>query len=197
MLADVVARLRAGGRPGVVWTDVLAAGLPPVPAGPAGAPPDLTTSDGVPTVAALTAATVGARAARGAARAGRGGRRRRGSSPDLVPAAAVVAACRLAHDLGAPVADVLDRVAAAVVLESELEGERRAAVAGPRSSARLLAALPLLGLAVGVLLGADPVAVVVGGGPGAAAVGAGFVLLVLGHRWTAHLVRAAERAGAR
>ena len=72
---------------------------------------------------------------------------------------AVLAAARLSDDLGAPLAGVLERIASAVAADEEADGERQAALAGPRSTARVLAWLPLLGVALGALLGADPVAV--------------------------------------
>jgi len=121
--------------------------------------------------------------------------RRRTTDDASVHARAVVAAARLAAELGAPLGDVLDRVTASVVADVEAADDRRAALAGPRSTALVLQLLPVLGLAVGAGLGADPVGVLVGGGIGSVAGVTGLALLLVGRAWTRVLVRAAERAG--
>lgn len=108
--------------------------------------------------------------------------------------AAAAAAFRLARGLGAPLAHVLDAVVAGIAELREAQGLRTASLAGPRATARLLGWLPLAGIGLGVLLGADPVGVLLGGGAGGAAFAAGTSLFVLGHRWVARLVRDAERA---
>ncbi|MGV8965995.1 MAG: hypothetical protein ACOH2F_06920 [Cellulomonas sp.] len=110
-------------------------------------------------------------------------------------AAAVVAAGDLAHLLGAPLAQVLERVAEGLVAEAEAAGERRAALAGPRATARVLTGLPLLGVGLGAAVGADPLGVLLGGGLGTFALMAGVGLLGLGRWWIARLVGIAARAG--
>jgi tight adherence protein B len=109
--------------------------------------------------------------------------------------AAVGAACRLADTLGAPLADVLDGCAEGVAEAARAEAARRVALAGPTSTARVLLWLPVLGLALGWTLGADPVAVLLDGGAGSAAGLAGLGLLVLGGRWSAALVAVARAGG--
>ena len=110
-------------------------------------------------------------------------------------AAAVIAAGRLASVLGAPLAQVLDQVAGALVSAAEADGERRAALAGPRATARVLTGLPILGVVLGAAVGADPVGVLLGGGIGTVALLAGVGLLVIGRWWISRLVRVAARAG--
>ncbi|MGY2083041.1 type II secretion system F family protein [Blastococcus sp. SYSU DS0539] len=63
------------------------------------------------------------------------------------------------------------------------------ATAGPRSSARLLAGLPVLGLAMGSGVGADPWHVLTATGPGQLLLVAGVLLEVAGIAWTGRLVR--------
>lgn len=109
--------------------------------------------------------------------------------------AAVLAACRVADELGAPLAPTLDLVAAALAADAQAEAEIAAALAGPRASARLVGWLPVLGLLLGLAIGADPVAVLTSGGAGTAAGVAGLVALVGGRWWTASLVRRAREAG--
>lgn len=178
ILLATSAQLRAGASPTDAWAYAL------------GSPE--------PTVESLLAAT---------ARAGPPGRRRaergrfrlrwrradRRSDGARQRALAVVAAARLSDELGAPLAGVLERIASAVAADEEAEGERRAALAGPRATARVLAWLPLLGLVLGAVLGADPLGVVLSGGLGTTAAALGVGLLLVGRWWTAALLRRAAR----
>ncbi|GEA86472.1 type II secretion system F family protein [Cellulomonas cellasea] len=112
-------------------------------------------------------------------------------------ARAVVAAGRLAAELGTPLGPVLDRVARTLASDEELEGERGAALAGPRSTATVLRWLPVLGVVLGAALGADPLGVLLDGGPGAVSALVGAVLLGAGHVWTRRLVATAQASGDR
>ena len=103
-----------------------------------------------------------------------------------------LAAClEVAERSGAPLALVLARYA--VQRESQLDSEaaRNTALAGPRATVRLLSWLPLFGLAVGYLIGVDPIAVLVGSAPGIAAFCAGLLLMLAGRIWSNKLVRTA------
>jgi tight adherence protein B len=124
--------------------------------------------------------------------------RGRGPRADEIAAQllALRTATRLADHLGAPLADVLDRCSVGVVAAGQAEAARRVALAGPTSTARLLTALPLVGLLLGVALGVDPGSALLDGGLGSAAGLAGLALLVVGHRWTSRLVEAARGARA-
>ena len=113
-------------------------------------------------------------------------------------AEAVVAATRLALDVGAPLGRVLQQVAGTLVAEAEARAERDTALAGPRTTGRLLMWLPVAGGFLGWVLGADPVGTATDGGIGTVAVGTGLVLLVVGRLWSDRLVaaaRGAERSG--
>ncbi|HEY5518801.1 MAG TPA: type II secretion protein F, partial [Cellulomonas sp.] len=90
---------------------------------------------------------------------------------------------------------VLERVAAGLATAAEVDGERRSALAGPRATARVLTGLPVLGVALGAAVGADPVGVLLGGGLGTVALMTGVALVLVGRWWIARLVRAAGRAG--
>lgn len=114
---------------------------------------------------------------------------------DAAAARAVHAVARLSTELGAAPALLLDDVGAALAQEAEARAERRAAFAGPRTTARVLAWLPVLGLLLGAALGADPWTVLLDGGAGTALLGAGVVLTWAGRRWTGRYLRAAEVAG--
>lgn len=109
--------------------------------------------------------------------------------------AAIVAACRLAAEVGAPLAGVLDAIVGTLEAAARAEHERAAALAGPRSTARVLAWLPGIGAVLGMALGADPVGLLLAGGLGAMAPVLGVVLIAVGHRWTARLLARARDAG--
>ncbi|NMR19779.1 type II secretion system F family protein [Cellulomonas fimi] len=116
---------------------------------------------------------------------------------DEAQVAAVLVAGELARELGAPLAAVLDRVAQALAAGEEAEGERRAALAGPRATAGVLTMLPVLGVVLGTAVGADPVAVLLDGGIGTLGLAIGAALLAVGRWWIARLVMIAARAGDR
>ncbi|HEY0187400.1 MAG TPA: hypothetical protein VGC67_07930 [Cellulomonas sp.] len=109
--------------------------------------------------------------------------------------AAVVAATRLALLLGAPLAAVLDRCARAVEAEEETAAELGAALAGPQQTAGLLGWLPAVGIVLGLLMGADPLAVLTDGGWGSAGGLVGVGLTVLGRLWVHRMVTTARAAG--
>ncbi len=111
------------------------------------------------------------------------------------PAQAVCAATRLALTVGAPLGRVLETVSDALAAQGEAAAEREAALAGPRTTARVLLWLPAAGALLGLALGADPVAAATDGGVGTAAACAGILLLAVGRWWTGRLVASARRAG--
>ncbi|SNU02595.1 tight adherence protein B [Ruaniaceae bacterium KH17] len=103
------------------------------------------------------------------------------------------ASALLARELGAPLADLLDHYGRILIQTQAASDALHVALAGPRASARLLAALPALGLLIGSAMGARPLEAVVGAGTVPFAVG--LMLLVLGQLWTrAMIVRAARLA---
>ncbi|WP_078862472.1 type II secretion system F family protein [Streptomyces sp. NRRL F-5123] len=103
-----------------------------------------------------------------------------------------VAACwQVAVDGGAGLAAALDRVAAALRAEADQREDLRAQLAGPRSTAVLLALLPLFGVVLGAGLGADPARVLLHTPAGLLCLLAGGVLEWAGLAWTARIMRAA------
>lgn len=89
-----------------------------------------------------------------------------GAAASRVSAASVALACRFSHGLGAPLADVLDAIGSVIDDAQALEESRRVAAAGPLMSARLLAALPIVGVVAALALGASPWQFYTGGGAG-------------------------------
>jgi tight adherence protein B len=102
---------------------------------------------------------------------------------------------RVSVHSGASLGEVLDRV------ESDLRSDQahlrriEAELAGPRATAALLAALPALGLGLGVTMGAHPMQVLLHTVPGQLALLVGAGLDALGVWWTARIIGAAQVAG--
>jgi tight adherence protein B len=101
----------------------------------------------------------------------------------------IAAAVRLSERTGCSLAAV------ATAVEDDLRARRRhrlelrAAVAAPRASALLLAGLPVLGLAMGSGVGADPWGVLTTTGSGQVLLVAGVTLELAGLAWSERLVR--------
>lgn len=108
-------------------------------------------------------------------------------------AASVAAAWELAEDVGAPLADLLERLGTSVRQDADVDAQSRASLAGPRATVRLLAVLPLVGVALGQLIGARPVHILLGTPAGRLSGVTGLCLAVLAHLWTRHLVGRAVR----
>ncbi|GHG18224.1 membrane protein [Streptomyces albogriseolus] len=129
-----------------------------------------------------------------------------GDVPDALAAAARqpgaeglrgLAACwRVAVDQGAGLADGLDRLEAALRAERDQRADLRAQLSGARTTAVMLAGLPVVGLALGAALGADPLHVLLHTPPGSVCLAAGGVLEGLGLWWALRIMRGAEEAAA-
>ncbi|MFT4283727.1 MAG: type II secretion system F family protein, partial [Protaetiibacter sp.] len=108
---------------------------------------------------------------------------------------AVVAACwAVATETGAPLAATLERAAETLRALADADRQVELALAGPLATARVVALLPLAGVAMALLIGADPVGVVLGTVPGAVAAVLGAAAILIGLRWNRRLVDAARVA---
>jgi len=97
---------------------------------------------------------------------------------------AAVAVCwRLADATGAGLADALDRVGEAMRQEHEVVSEAQGQLSSTRATAVLLATLPIAAIAMGSVLGAEPLAVLFGSTVGAGCLTAGLALSALGWWW--------------
>lgn len=106
---------------------------------------------------------------------------------------AAVAACwQVALDGGAGLAAALDRLAAALRAEADQRDDLRAQLAGPRSTAGLLALLPVFGVVLGAGLGARPAQILLHTPTGLLCLLVGGSLEWAGLAWTARIIRAAE-----
>ncbi|MEU5769833.1 type II secretion system F family protein [Streptomyces asoensis] len=104
-----------------------------------------------------------------------------------------LAACwRVAVDQGAGLAAGLDRLEQALRAEREQRADLRAQLAGPRATVVMLACLPVLGLALGAALGADPLHILLHTGAGLGCLLVGGVLEAAGMWWALRIVRTAE-----
>ncbi|MGI9093299.1 MAG: type II secretion system F family protein [Mycobacteriales bacterium] len=181
---DVLAEAASGrafGRP-----DGLASGPPPRP--PRGPPPGL----------AAGLATGRRRRGDTSHREPSGiGYRLPGAAEGLHPGAAsslrqVAAGWEVSRRSGAPLAEVLESVAEELRAAERRRADVTTALSGPRTSAALLAALPLVGLGLGAAMGAHPVTVLTSTALGQAALIVGSVLDGVGVWVTARIVRTAD-----
>lgn len=122
-------------------------------------------------------------------RAPRNPRRARG----LLGIPALIAVCRLTHHTGASAARILENCAAALSESSDALGERRIALAGPRSAVKMLAAMPLFGMLLGSFFGGNPVTFLFGTLIGRCCLALALICEVVGILWMRRLVRKAEQ----
>lgn len=111
-----------------------------------------------------------------------------GRSPEVHALGAALEVCERS---GAPLAALLRSLASAQRDLHDASLARRSAFSGPRSTARILLALPAAGIGLGMLLGADPLATLTATGPGRALLASGLALTLVGWAWMRHLLRAA------
>ncbi|MFI0486469.1 type II secretion system F family protein [Actinomadura sp. 9N215] len=105
----------------------------------------------------------------------------------------LLAACwRVGAERGGTLATVLDGLATALRDEESQRQDVSVQLAGPRATARLLAALPLLGLAMAAAMGAHPLPFLLGTLPGLVCLITGVSLNLTGLFWTRYLAKSAE-----
>lgn len=109
----------------------------------------------------------------------------------------VAAAWRVGAGSGGGLADVLERVAQSLRDQQAHGAQVAAQLAGPRATARLLAALPLLGLGLAAGSGARPLDFLFGTPAGLACLAAGLGLDALGLWWSTRIAAAALATPAR
>jgi tight adherence protein B len=172
-LADAIARiseeLRAGGHPAGALAGVAA--------------------DGPRARAVLGAAATAARLGDAVPAALR---REAAARPDVAADIGRIAtAWAMAERYGVPLAELLGQAHRDIRWRVRFGATVRAQLAGPRATALVLTGLPVLGLALGQLIGADPLGVLRGGPLGQALLVAGVVLAAAGATWSDHILRTA------
>jgi tight adherence protein B len=104
---------------------------------------------------------------------------------------ALGAAWSVAIETGAPLAECLRDIAGALRECAQTERDLAVALAGPAATARMVAALPLVGLLFGFALGFDIVHTLLATVPGLVCLGAGSGLMLLAYLWNRRMVRRA------
>ena len=105
------------------------------------------------------------------------------------PAALRLAACwRVTERTGAPLVEVVQRLAAAERDMDEARVHMHSALAGPRATARMLALLPVIGVGLGFVMGVNPLGWFLSTMWGMTVLAMGFVLVGLGVWWTNRIV---------
>jgi tight adherence protein B len=105
----------------------------------------------------------------------------------------VGAAWSVATEAGAPLAPALRGLAAALRGIAQAARDVEVALAGPVATARVVLALPVLGLVLAALIGVDAFGTLLGTPPGLVCLALGVLLVATGVRWNARLVAAANR----
>ncbi|GAB2572851.1 type II secretion system F family protein [Streptomyces capparidis] len=121
-----------------------------------------------------------------------GALRRAAAAPGAEGLAGMAACWEVAVDSGGGLAEGLERVTAALRAEERQREDLKAQLAGPRSTAVLLALLPAAGVLLGTALGADPLRVLLHTPAGLACLVLGAALEWAGFAWTARIVRGAS-----
>lgn len=98
---------------------------------------------------------------------------------------------RLAQDHGLAIAPLMRAAESDVVARQKYSSRLRSGMAGARASAGVLAGLPLLGIALGQLIGADPLRFLLG--DGAVVLLIGVVLSCLGVLWSDRITEVVPR----
>jgi tight adherence protein B len=98
----------------------------------------------------------------------------------------------VAERAGAPLARVLDRLEETARAELEISREVESGIAPARATGRLMAVLPVFGLALGSGMGGDPMAILTGTFPGVLCLAAGCGLACAGTAWVERIAVNAE-----
>jgi len=121
-----------------------------------------------------------------------GALRAAGAQPGAEALRRVAACWQVAEHRGAGLADAIDRLVDGLHQEHSQRQEVAAQLSGARATALLLAALPAVGLLLGIGLGAHPLEVLLGTSYGLGCLLLGGALDVAGLVWMQRLVHAAE-----
>ncbi|MET0864957.1 MAG: type II secretion system protein F [Nakamurella sp.] len=100
----------------------------------------------------------------------------------------VAVAWRTAEQYGLPIAELLTSVRSDLLARSRFRDRTRAALAGAKATAMVLALLPVLGIGLGQAIGASPLSVLLGGGLGGILLVVGVGLVCAGLLWSRRIV---------
>lgn len=105
----------------------------------------------------------------------------------------LLAAIRFSEVVGAPLSEVLTGCADSLTEAANAARARKLALTAPKASATILGLLPLGGITLGSLLGANPLNAIFAGGLGTISALAGLIALLTGMFWMFRLVAQAEK----
>jgi tight adherence protein B len=100
----------------------------------------------------------------------------------------VAVAWRTAEQYGLPMAELLTSVRTDLMARNRFRERTKAALAGARATALVLALLPVLGIILGQAIGAAPLSVLLGGGLGGVLLVVGVALVCGGLLWSRRIV---------
>ncbi len=105
-----------------------------------------------------------------------------------------LAACwKVAAHSGSGMSAAVHRLTQSMRDAEELRSTLQAELAGPRATAKVLSFLPLIGVLMGIAMGADPVGWLLGNPVGFVCLALGLALSLLGSLWSRRMVRAVEQ----
>jgi tight adherence protein B len=105
---------------------------------------------------------------------------------------AVCCGIEISERTGAPLVPVLTGLSGALREQAQARRDVETALTGPRLSARLVLALPVVGMGFAFLLGANPLVALLSSPAGLVCLTTGLALLLCGALWSRRLVRRAE-----
>lgn len=100
-------------------------------------------------------------------------------------------ATQVATQVGAPLAEILNRVADGIAATLETAAKRHTAQVGPKATARLLGVLPLAALGMAQFIGVDVIDMAFRGGINTWVFVVGLALMVAGNLWSTAMIRKA------
>lgn len=110
------------------------------------------------------------------------------------PLIAPLSACwAVAAQHGSGLAVAVTRMYEQARIAEDIRVQLLAQMAGPRATARILMMLPLFGIAMGMMMGVDPVGWLLGSPMGLGCLVCGLMLTALGYWWTSAIARRVER----
>ncbi len=107
----------------------------------------------------------------------------------LRASSSISAACKLTHQIGAPLAEILESVLDTIDEVDAADRARVVASAGPQMTARLLTVLPLVGVIASIALGVDVLGLWMSGGAATFAAIIGVILWITGHEWSRRMIK--------
>lgn len=112
---------------------------------------------------------------------------------EMLPILAPLAACwAVSAQQGSSLEISVSRLVDQARITEDVRVQLEAQLAGPRATARILMLLPGFGIAMGMMMGVDPLGWLLGTIPGLACLIAGCALAAFGYWWTSRIVAGVE-----